>query len=113
IDYAPRPASGQPPGYPAAPRPAAAGNLRAVRHGGYSQRLKAPRVREVLDELLAEHPQEAPAKPRALAELFVTGLRMLALVSVIAGAAGVAAGAAPRTVVVGRCGQGGAMRGRE
>jgi hypothetical protein len=38
--------------------------------------LKAPRVREVLEELLLEHPQEAPANLRALAELFVTAERL-------------------------------------
>jgi hypothetical protein len=38
--------------------------------------LKAPRVREVLDELLAGHPAEAPANLRALAELFVTAERL-------------------------------------
>src|SRR5438094_7033745 len=58
------------------PSPAPLGNLRSVRHGAYSERLKAPRVREVLDELLAEHPQEAPANLRALAELFVTAERL-------------------------------------
>ena len=58
------------------PNPARAGNLRTVKHGAYSERLKAPRVREVLDELLAEHPQEAPANLRALAELYVTAERL-------------------------------------
>src|SRR5438093_11957843 len=58
------------------PSPAEPGNLRSVRHGAYSARLKAPRVREVLDELLAEHPREAPANLRALAELFVTAERL-------------------------------------
>jgi hypothetical protein len=47
-----------------------------VTHGAYSGRLKAPRVREVLEELLLEHPQEAPANLRALAELFVTAERL-------------------------------------
>ena len=40
------------------PNPAAVGNLRSVKHGAYSGRLKAGRVREVLDELLVEHPHE-------------------------------------------------------
>jgi hypothetical protein len=58
------------------PNPAGEGNLRSLTHGAYSKRLKAPRVREVLDELLAEHPQEALANLRALAELYVTGERL-------------------------------------
>jgi hypothetical protein len=60
------------------PPPSAAGegNLRAVRHGAYSARLKAPRVAEVLEELLEEHPGEAAANLRALAELFVTAERL-------------------------------------
>jgi hypothetical protein len=58
------------------PNPAEPGNLRSVTHGAYSGRLKAPRVREVLEELLVEHPQEAPANLRALAELFVTAERL-------------------------------------
>ena len=58
------------------PSPAGVGNFRSVRHGAYSGRLKAPRVREVVEELLVEHPQEAPANLRALAELFVTAERL-------------------------------------
>jgi hypothetical protein len=38
--------------------------------------LKAPRVREVLDELVADHPHEALANLRALAELYVTAERL-------------------------------------
>jgi hypothetical protein len=56
--------------------PAGAGNLRSVKHGAYSVRLKAPRVREVLDELVADHPHEAPGNLRALAELYVTAERL-------------------------------------
>jgi hypothetical protein len=59
-----------------APNPAAARNTRSVTHGAYSARLKTPRVREVLDELLADHPHEAPANLRALAELYVTAERL-------------------------------------
>ena len=58
------------------PKPAALGNLRSATHGAYSRRLKAPRVREIFDELIAEHPQEAPANLRALAELFVMAERL-------------------------------------
>jgi hypothetical protein len=58
------------------PNAAPEGNLRSVRHGAYSKRLKAPRVREVMDELAAEHSQEAPANLRALAELYVTAERL-------------------------------------
>jgi hypothetical protein len=52
------------------------GNTNATKHGAYSQRLKAPRVAEVFDELVAEHPQEAAANLRALAELYVTAERL-------------------------------------
>ena len=58
------------------PNPASPGNLRSLRHGAYSARVKAPRVQEVLDELLREHPHEAPANLRALAELYVTAERL-------------------------------------
>ena len=58
------------------PNPAVAGNLRSLKHGAYSVRLKTGRVREVLDELLVEHPHEAPANLRALAELYVTAERL-------------------------------------
>jgi len=58
------------------PKPAGPGNLRSVSHGAYSGRLKAPRVREVMDALLVEHPQEVPANLRALAELYVTAERL-------------------------------------
>jgi hypothetical protein len=33
--------------------------LRSVKHGAYSERLRASRVLEVFEELLAEHPQDA------------------------------------------------------
>jgi hypothetical protein len=52
-----------------APNPAEPGNTRSVTHGAYSARLKAPRLRAVLDELLVDHPYEAAANLRALAEL--------------------------------------------
>jgi hypothetical protein len=58
------------------PNPAGAGNLRSVKHGAYSDRLRAPRVGEVLAELVAEHPQEAAANLRALAELYVLAERL-------------------------------------
>ena len=58
------------------PNPAPLGNLRSVTHGAYSKRLKVPRVREVLEELKAEHPHEALANLRALAELYVTAERL-------------------------------------
>src|SRR3954454_3621001 len=64
-------ASIQPP-----PNAAPSGNLRSVKHGAYSTRLKAPRLNEILEELLAEHPQEAPANLRAIAELYVTAERL-------------------------------------
>ena len=38
--------------------------------------VKAPRVAEVLDELVTEHPDEAPANLRALAELYVAAERL-------------------------------------
>ena len=59
-----------------APSPARAGNLRSVKHGAYSNRLKAPRVRAVVEELVGEHPQEATANLRALAELYVLAERL-------------------------------------
>jgi hypothetical protein len=59
-----------------APNPAEPGNARSVTHGAYSARLKAPRVGAVLDELLADHPHEAAANLRALAELYVTAERL-------------------------------------
>src|SRR5438445_12815507 len=52
------------------------GNANAVKHGAYSARVKAPRVAEVLEELRAEHPHEAVANLRALAELYVTAERL-------------------------------------
>ncbi len=45
-------------------------------HGAYSESIKAPRVAEVLEELMAQHPDEAPANLRALAELYVTAERL-------------------------------------
>lgn len=59
-----------------APDPADMGNLRSLKHGAYSNRLKAPRVREVLEELVSEHPHEAAANLRALAELYVLAERL-------------------------------------
>jgi hypothetical protein len=59
-----------------APNPADPDNTRSVTHGAYSVRLKAPRVRAVLDELVADHAHEAPANLRALAELYVTAERL-------------------------------------
>lgn len=59
-----------------APNPAGVGNRRSVTHGAYSTRVKAARVREVLDELLADHPHESLANLRALAELYVTAERL-------------------------------------
>jgi hypothetical protein len=58
------------------PNPASPGNLRSLRHGAYSARVKAPRVNEVLEELVEEHPHEAIANLRALAELYVTAERL-------------------------------------
>lgn len=58
------------------PNPASPGNLRSLRHGAYSVRVKAPRVGEVLEELVAEHPHESVANLRALAELYVTAERL-------------------------------------
>jgi hypothetical protein len=52
------------------------GNRNAVSHGAYSKDVKAPRVAEVLEELRAEHPDEAIANLRALAELYVTAERL-------------------------------------
>src|SRR5437016_4805730 len=52
------------------------GNTSAVTHGAYSQSIKAPRVAEVLEELVADHPQESLANLRALAELWVTAERL-------------------------------------
>ncbi len=52
------------------------GNRNAVTHGAYSKQLKAPRVAEVLEELRSEHPDEAAANLRALAELYVTAERL-------------------------------------
>jgi hypothetical protein len=51
-------------------------NRNAVRHGAYSQSVKAPRVAEILEELIHEHPHETPANLRALAELYVTAERL-------------------------------------
>ena len=51
------------------------GNTNAAKHGAYSERLKAPRVAEVFEELIAEHAHESPANLRALAELYVTAER--------------------------------------
>ena len=59
-----------------APNPASADNIRSVTHGAYSARLKGPRVREVLDDLVADYPHEALANLRALAELYVTAERL-------------------------------------
>ena len=59
-----------------APNPAGARNSRSVTHGAYSARVKAARVRTVLEELLADHPQESPVNLRALAELYVTAERL-------------------------------------
>lgn len=58
------------------PNPAGVGNSRSVTHGAYSARVKATQVRDVLDELLADHPHESPANLRALAELYVTAERL-------------------------------------
>jgi hypothetical protein len=58
------------------PRPAEPANARALKHGAYSRRLKAPRVEEVLAELVEEHPHEAVANLRALAELYVQAERL-------------------------------------
>jgi hypothetical protein len=58
------------------PNPAEPGNLRSLRHGAYSARVKAPRVAEVFDELAVEHPHESAANLRALAELYVTAERL-------------------------------------
>lgn len=63
------------------PSPAATGNLRSLKHGAYSPRVKGARVRELLEELRAEHPQEAEANLRALAELYVTAERLSAWVA--------------------------------
>lgn len=52
------------------------GNTNAAKHGAYSQRLKAPRVAQVLEELMAEHAGEPEANLRALAELYVTAERL-------------------------------------
>jgi hypothetical protein len=52
------------------------GNLNAATHGAYSMGLKAPRVAEVLEELQLEHPHEAIANLRALAELYITAERL-------------------------------------
>jgi hypothetical protein len=52
------------------------GNRNAATHGAYSKELKAPRVAEVLEELRSEHPDEAIANLRALAELYVTAERL-------------------------------------
>jgi hypothetical protein len=43
---------------------------RALKHGAYSPRLKAPRVEEVLAELVEEHPHEAVANLRALEHVY-------------------------------------------
>jgi hypothetical protein len=51
-------------------------NRNAVKHGAYSEAVKAPRVAEVLEELVTQHPDEAPANLRALAELYVTAERL-------------------------------------
>jgi hypothetical protein len=51
-------------------------NRNAGRHGAYSESIKAPRVAEVLQELVGEHPEEAPANLRALAEIYVTAERL-------------------------------------
>lgn len=58
------------------PNPAGPGNLRSLRHGAYSARVKAPRVADVLEELAAEHSHESSANLRALAELYVTAERL-------------------------------------
>jgi hypothetical protein len=52
------------------------GNTNAVTHGAHSALVKAPRVAEVLEELIAEHPHELIANLRALAELYVTAERL-------------------------------------
>lgn len=52
------------------------GNRNAVTHGAYSKAVKAPRVAAVLEELVTEHPHEAAANLRALAELYVTAERL-------------------------------------
>lgn len=52
------------------------GNDNAVTHGAFSRTLKAPRVAEVLEELVAAHPDEPAANLRALAELYVTAERL-------------------------------------
>ncbi len=52
------------------------GNTNALKHGGYSAQVKAPRVAEVLEELVAEHPHELAANLRALAELYVAAERL-------------------------------------
>jgi hypothetical protein len=52
------------------------GNRNAATHSAYSKELKAPRVAEVVEELRAEHPDEAIANLRALAELYVTAERL-------------------------------------
>ena len=51
-------------------------NENARKHGAYSARVKAPRVAEVLEELLSEYPDEPVANLRALAELYVTAERL-------------------------------------
>jgi hypothetical protein len=51
-------------------------NTNAVKHGAYSESIKAPRVAEVLGELAAQHPDEPLANLRALAELYVTAERL-------------------------------------
>lgn len=51
-------------------------NTNAVKHGAYSESIKAPRVADVLDELAAQHPDELLANLRALAELYVTAERL-------------------------------------
>ena len=76
LDERTRPQPGESGRHQPAPKPAARGNVRSVKHGAYSKRLKSARVREVVEELLAEHPQEAPANLRAIAELFVTAERL-------------------------------------
>jgi hypothetical protein len=51
-------------------------NRNAVKHGAYSHEVKAPRVAEILEQLVEEHPREPPANLRALAELYVTAERL-------------------------------------
>src|SRR5262245_2362733 len=51
-------------------------NTNAVKHGAYSSSIKEPRVADVTQELVMEHPEEAPANLRALAELYVTAERL-------------------------------------